>query len=127
VLVTLFAFNTLFAAEKKTEMEKVDKLSNKKKIKVGDNLYNKGSFYNAIEVYEKVLVKKPTHTKTHYKLGLANYYLKDYAKAAEWFGKVAEFDSLGYPLSQYFLASSLKRTGEYEKAKAKFEAFRKTT
>jgi len=127
VLVTLLAFSTLFAAEKKSAMEKVDKLSNKKKIKVGNNLYNKGSFYNAIEVYEKVLVKKPSHTATHYKLGLTNYAIKDYVKAADWFGQVATFDSLGYPMSQYFLAASLKRTGEYEKAKAAFEVFKKTS
>ncbi len=126
-LTLLFTLNVTLAAEKKTEMEKVDKLSTKKKIKVGDNLYNKGSFYNAIEVYEKVLVKKPSHTATHYKLGLTNYSIRDYAKATEWFKKVAEFDSLGYPLSQYFLAASLKRNGQYEEAKAVFESFKKTS
>lgn len=126
LMAVFFAFNFVANAQKKTEMEKVNKLSNKKKIKVGDNLYNKGSYYNAIEVYEKVLVKKPSHTATHYKLGETNYAIRDYAKAADWFKKVAEFDSLGYPLSQYFLAASLKRLGEYEKAKVVFDNFRKT-
>jgi outer membrane protein OmpA-like peptidoglycan-associated protein len=127
LIAIFYAFNFNVNAQKKTEMEKVDKLSNKKKIKVGNNLYNKGSYYNAIEVYEKVLVKKPSHTATQYKLGETNYAIRDYAKSADWFKKVVEFDSLGYPLSQYFLAASLKRLGEYETAKTVFESFKKTS
>ena len=126
LLLALLSVNFLLAAEKKTEMEKVAKLSNKKKTKVANNIYNKVSYYNAIEVYEMVLVKKSSHTETQYKLGLTNYAIRDYAKAAEWFGKVADFDSLGYPLSQYFHASSLKRLGEYEKAKTVFTTFKNT-
>jgi outer membrane protein OmpA-like peptidoglycan-associated protein/tetratricopeptide (TPR) repeat protein len=114
-------------AQKKTEMEKVEKLRTKKKIKVGNNLVNKGSYYNAIEVYEMVLVKKPSHTATQFKLGTTNYLIRDYGKAAEWFEKVASFDSLGYPLSTYYLAASLKRLGKYEDAIKKFETFKKTS
>lgn len=126
VFAALLMCNISFAQEKKTEMEKVAKLRTKKKVKVADNLYNKGSYYNAIEVYEMVLVKKPSHTATEYKLGVTNYAIRDYAKSAEWFQKVASFDSIGYPLSQYFLASSLKRLGKYDEAKVVFGNFKKT-
>ena len=127
VFAALLICNMSFAQEKKTEMEKVAKLRTKKKVKVADNLYNKGSYYNAIEVYEMVLVKKPSHTATEYKLGVTNYAIRDYAKSAEWFQKVASFDSIGYPLCQFFLASSLKRLGKYDEAKMVFTNFKKTT
>ncbi len=123
---TLLSFPATAQKQKLTEMEKVEKLRPKKKIKVGNNLYDRGSFYNAIEVYEMVLVKKPNHTDTWYKLGMTNYMIRDYAKAAEWFQQIAEFDSLGFPLSQYYLGASLKRTAEYEKAKTAFSNFKKT-
>jgi outer membrane protein OmpA-like peptidoglycan-associated protein len=133
VLAILTIFGTAAIAQDKTprntkptEMEKVKKLRNKKKIKVGDNLYNRGSYYNAIEVYEMVLAKKPNHTETQYKLGLTNYAIRDYAKASHWFNQVSSFDSLGYPLSQYYKAASLKREGKYEAAKTAFANFKKT-
>jgi OmpA-OmpF porin, OOP family len=134
ILAILTVFSTVIIAQDKaaentkpTEMDKVKKLRHKKKIKVGDNLYNRGSYYNAIEVYEMALVKKPSHTATHYKLGLANYAIRDYAKAAHWFNEVSSFDSIGYPLSQYYKAASLKRLGKYEEAKTAFSNFKKTS
>lgn len=134
-LLVLFSAATVYAQDKPsdkgknskpTEMEKVKKLRTKKKIKVGDNLYQKGSYYNAIEVYEMVIAKKPNHTETQYKLGLANYAIRDYAKASEWMSKVVSFDSIGYPLSQYYKAACLKREGKYEEAKKVFSSFKKT-
>lgn len=125
VLASFFIFNISFSQGKKTEMEKVMKLRNKKKLKVGDNLHEKGSFYNAIEVYEMVLIKKPKHKKALYKLGVTNYEIRDYGKSAEWLKKLNEVDSTSYALSFYYLASSLKRLGEYENAKAAFNSFKK--
>ena len=109
-----------------TVMEQVAKLKWKKKLFIADGLWESGSYLNAIAVYEMVLEDKPQDRYTLNRLGEANYLMRHYEAAKGWFSKLVPLDSLTYPYSQYYLAKSLKSTGDYEKAIKAFEKFHNT-
>lgn len=112
--------------EELTQMQKVERLSWKKKQKVADALFAKGSFYNAIDVYKLSFEDNNENVCAANMLGDSYFLTRDYVSAAEWYLKALELDSTDHQYAAYYLAQSLKRQGKYEEAKAAFEKFRST-
>jgi Ca-activated chloride channel family protein len=56
-------------------------------VRVGNDLYRKGKFQEALERYEKAVQKNPSEAKIEYNLGAAAYQSRDYDLAIEHFQK----------------------------------------
>lgn len=132
LLTALLAVGLLFPANAQEVVQdsllnEVKQLKWKKKLKVGDDLYNRGSYYNAVEVYNMAWEDKPDHSGIAFKIAETHYMLRDYSSAATWYKNVIELDSLGYPTAQYYRAKSLKQSGKYDEAIVAFQNFVSTT
>ena len=115
---------------KKTS-EKTDefsKLNYNKLRKIGDKLSSKGSFYNALEYYKNALQKAKNDRKKlkmYKKLGDANFVLRDYKRAENYYTKAVQLNTKGkkYPMLEYQLASTYKYLGKYDTSIVMFNKF----
>lgn len=112
VITVVSVPKTVLSAEEKMELRAV-----------GDSLYEKGDFEEALPVWVKILEHaddKPTIAAAHYVLGTLFYQRQEYFKAELEFKRAVESDStlidvyreLGFV---YFVK------GDYDKARASFE------
>ncbi len=100
-------------------------LSWRKNRKVADDLFERGSYYNAVQYYEKAFKQKPAKIYLAYQIAECNFLLRDYSVAANWYTTVLAKDTLKYPAAQFGLAMSLKAQGDYQLASSAFDVFRK--
>ncbi len=103
-----------------------DKLKNlgvKKKIKIANALYEKGSYINALMYYEEAYAEKPDNACLVSRLAKLNYLVRDYVKAESYYQKFYELDTEKYAKARYMQALMQKYNGKYADAKTNFEGF----
>ncbi len=105
--------------------EKLKNLGPKKKLKIANNLYERGSYINALMYYEEVYAQKPEDACVVSRLAKLNYLVRDYVKAETYYQKFYELDPVKYSKAKYMQALMQKYNGKYAEAKTNFEAFSK--
>lgn len=101
------------------------KLSYKKQAKLADEQFEQGNYAEAAKNYEQAYQKKTKKKELIFKAGESYYILRNYAKAISAYSKVKD-ENKDFPLVGLKYARSLKRDGQYDKAKAAFDSFRKS-
>lgn len=94
-----------------------------KKVKLADDLYEEGSFYNAVDAYTEVQQKKENNSRITYQIAETNRQLKDYKQASKWYAKTLEMNDKAWPEARFQNAMMLKADGQYDKAIKEFETF----
>lgn len=98
------------------------KISWKKRAKIGDELVSKGDYIQAAEYYFGAWQDKKEELILAYKAGDAYLKIRDYASALKCFEPIkSENKTFDKPGFKYALC--LKQSGEYTKAKREFEVF----
>jgi OmpA-OmpF porin, OOP family len=98
----------------------------KKKLKQADGLFDKGSYYNAADMYSEVQQKKENNSRVTYQLGETNRHLKDYEQAAKWYKRTLDLNEKAWPEARFYYAEMLKSQEKYDEAIKEFEAFAKS-
>ena len=97
------------------------------KLNKADKKYDKYSYIDAIEIYEKVAEKGYKSVELFQKLGNAYYFNSELDKASKWYGELfalnQETDSEYY----FRYAQALKTVGNYEKSNQYMELFAQKT
>lgn len=134
LLLPVFTF-AQETGEKETEEEKKDypfedyrseKLKNlgpKKKLKIANSLYEKGSYVNALMYYEEALKDKPDNACIISRLAKLNYLVRDYKKAEGYYQMFYELDTEKFAKAKYMQALMQKYNGKCEEAKTNFQSF----
>ncbi|MEO1438466.1 MAG: tetratricopeptide repeat protein, partial [Bacteroidota bacterium] len=100
------------------------KLTTAKKIKIAEEKFQQGDTYNALEWYEKAYEDEPDNLAVVERLATIQYEQRDYKQAERWFKRLARRDKNGeYPTAGFYLAQSLKRSGQYPEAIDEFTKF----
>lgn len=94
-----------------------------KKIKLADDLFERGSFYNAADSYKEVQEKKENNSRLAFQLAETNRQLKDYVQAEEWYSKTLELNAKAWPEARFQNAMMLKAQGKYDDALQEFDTF----
>lgn len=102
----------------------VSKLPYYKKLRWADDLYNKGSFFNAIEYYSQLKGEQPRNPYLTYQLAESYWQTRDYVPAAHYFGESYAMSPKLYPEAIYKQAVMLKMSGDYAGAIDRFEKFK---
>ena len=92
-------------------------------IAEADKKYNKYSYVDAIEIYEKVAEKGYESPELFQKLGNAYYFNSNLLTAAKWYGKLFELNPEQEPEYYFRYAQALKASEEYEKSDAYMDKF----
>jgi outer membrane protein OmpA-like peptidoglycan-associated protein/tetratricopeptide (TPR) repeat protein len=126
IFTILIPFITIAQEQADPRTDKQKKLRPRKKMKLGNKLYEKGSYFNALTYYQEVYEKKPENVKALEKTANINYVLRDYNKAEELYKKLIDHEKglSSFPNSRYMYALMLKYNGKYDESKAAFEAFK---
>lgn len=95
----------------------------KTNLQLGDKLYSRGSYFNAIDYYEKVLKEKPDNIDLLWKVAETERNLRDYADALESYKKVLDIDGNKYPAARFYYALMLKMTGDCGQASIEFDNY----
>lgn len=94
-----------------------------KKIRLADDLYKQGSFYNAVDAYIEVQQKKENNSRLAFQIAETNKELKDYIQAEKWYSKTLEMNSNAWPEARFQNAMMMKAQGKYDKAINEFNLF----
>lgn len=94
-----------------------------KKIRLADDLYKEGSFYNAVDAYTEVQQKKENNSRIAFQIAETNKELKDYQQAEKWYTKTLELNSKAWPEARFQNAMMMKAQGKYDKAIDEFNLF----
>ena len=114
---------TCFACSVKINPDK--EMSTKKKIKLADQLFQQGSYYNAIDYYEEAMADETENIYVAHQLADLYWLSRDYANSEKYYRKVLELDENRYELARLHYAKSLKMNAKYELAKTEYTAFQK--
>lgn len=101
----------------------VSSCATSKKIKMADDLFEEGSYYNAVDAYQDVQQKKENNSRITYQLAETNRNLKDYEQAEKWYTKTLDNNAKAWPEARYYNALMMKAQGDYDEAKSEFETF----
>jgi len=93
------------------------------KLAKADKKYDKFSYIDAIEIYEKVAEKGYESPELFQKLGNAYYFNSNLLTAAKWYGKLFELNPEQEPEYYFRYAQALKASEEYEKSDAYMAKF----
>jgi len=107
------------------QMTNIDELSAGQLLKFGKNASRKGDVYTAIFFYEKYYAIRNSNTKVNYTLAELQRKARNYEKAKELYRQVYKKAKGKYHLAQYYYASMLKSTGNYDEAISEFNKFRR--
>lgn len=100
------------------------KLNWKEHLQLGDELFARRSYYNAIEHYKSVVSSKPGHLKALYQLGESHRLIRDYYAAEKYYGQVVDKDAQRkYPQALFYYALMMKMNRNYSGASAMFDRF----
>ncbi|MFN8310359.1 MAG: OmpA family protein [Chitinophagales bacterium] len=112
-------------AETRQQVKKYPKVSIRKKKKLGDQLAQAGSYYNAVEYYEDVFKEKPDQIKVVHQLAVINMKLRDYKSSEKYFKIELEKDNKKWVEDNFFLGQALKYNGKYDEARKAFSEYLK--
>lgn len=94
-----------------------------KKIRLADDLYEQGSFYNAVDKYTEVQQKKENNSRLAFQIAESNRQLKDYEQAEKWYSKTLEMNGKAWPEARFQNAMMMKAQGKYDEAIKEFDTF----
>jgi len=92
------------------------RLSDSRKLRLADELYRQGSYFNAIDYYQQLKADDERNVYITYQLANCYRFTRDYAPAAHYYGEAYSYDKKDYPLSNYYEGIMLKQQGEYNAA-----------
>ncbi len=97
-----------------------------KEIKEGDKLFiqGRGMYLEAIEYYLKAHAFNPNNAEINYKIGTCYLFTIDKTKAVSFFEKALELNPMVAPDAAYLLAQAYHINHEFDKAIAKYEAYK---
>jgi len=120
ILIIFTSINLMFAQPMK-------KYSFEKNIRVGDERFEIGDYYNALELY-KESYKEKKDLNLALRIGEAYYMLKDYKHSLKYLKNLLKKDKNGaFFHSKLLYAKCLKRMGEYQDAYNEFIEYAKKT
>ncbi|MEL6922834.1 MAG: OmpA family protein [Bacteroidota bacterium] len=91
--------------------------------KTGDEAYEKGDYYNALDWYDQTYKEAPD-TELALRMAELNYILRDYRRAESYFRRVLRRDKKGeYADKRFYLARAMKMNGKYEESIEEFVQF----
>ena len=102
---------------------KYPKVKTNKKKKLGNQLMQQGSYYNAAEYFEDVLKDKPDNIKVIHNLALINESLRDYKTAEKYYKLELDKDPKKWPNDRFYLGQVQKMNGKYDDAKKSFQEY----
>lgn len=97
----------------------------KKKLKQADNLFEVGSYYNAVDAYSDVHEKKENNTRVTFQIAETNRMLKDYQQAEKWYKKTLDLNEAAWPEARFYYALMLKNQEKYDESIKEFNEFTK--
>ena len=97
------------------------------KLNKADKKYDKYSYIDAIEIYEKVAEKGYKSVDLFQKLGNAYYFNGELDKASRWYGELFALNQEVDPEYYFRYAQALKANGNYEKSNQYMELFAQKT
>lgn len=96
-------------------------------LKTADKKYEKYSYIDAIQIYEKVADKGYKSAELFKKLGNSYYFNAELDKASKWYEELFKLNEEVEPEYYFRYAQCLKATKDYENANKYFELFAKKT
>lgn len=93
------------------------------KLSKADKKYDKYSYIDAIEIYEKVAEKGYKSVEIFEKLGNAYYFNGELDKASKWYGELFALNEEVEPEYYFRYSQTLKAEGNYEKSNQYMELF----
>lgn len=113
ILISFFFCSNILAQPfKEMDIEMVEELA--------EEYFNQNAYYNALEMYEK-LYEDSKDKETALTIANLNFNLRDYKKAASYYGRVVRNDKKKeYSDYYYELGVSQKLVGNYDEAKDAF-------
>lgn len=97
------------------------------KLNKANKKYDKYSYVDAIEIYEKVAEKGYKSVELFQKLGNAYYFNSDLPKASKWYGALFDLNETVEPEYYFRYAQALKAEENYEKSNYYMELFNEKT
>uniref|UniRef100_UPI004048834E OmpA family protein n=2 Tax=Flavobacterium sp. TaxID=239 RepID=UPI004048834E len=97
------------------------------KLNKADKKYDKYSYIDAIEIYEKVAEKGYKSVELFQKLGNAYYFNSDLPNASKWYGALFDLNETVEPEYYFRYAQALKAEENYEKSNYYMELFNEKT
>lgn len=97
------------------------------KLNSADKKYEKYSYIDAIEIYEKVAEKGHKSTDLFKKLGNSYYFNGELDKSAKWYKELFALNETVEPEYYFRYAQSLKSIEDYENANKYLDLFNKNT
>jgi outer membrane protein OmpA-like peptidoglycan-associated protein len=97
------------------------------KLNKANKKYDKYSYVDAIEIYEKVAEKGYKSVELFQKLGNAYYFNSDLPNASKWYGALFNLNETVEPEYYFRYAQALKAEENYEKSNYYMELFNEKT
>lgn len=101
----LLAFNGIFAQQSKA-----------------DDLFKQERYFEAAEVYQKILKKSPSNVDATQNIAFSYRKLKDYQNAETYYAKAVELNSKE-PANNLYYGQALKNNGKFSDAKVQFQNY----
>ena len=122
LIVMAGAFNNYVQAQLDANIDdkfnhNLQQITHKDKRKIGDDLFNSGSYYNAIEYYKDYLVDDGSDAYVTFKLAESYRYSRDYKRAEEWYKKAYELDKSDNGSALFYQAMMMRYNCKQEQAK----------
>lgn len=103
--------------------ERLQDLGPRRKLKIANLLYERGSYLNAQMYYEEVHAEKPNNVCVIARLAKINYLMRDYKEAEKWYKLFYEQDPVKYSKAKYMEAMMQKYNGNCDAASTNFQEF----
>mgnify|MGYP006273154707 FL=1 len=95
----------------------------KKKLRLADDLYERGSYYNAVDYYQEVAEKKENNSRITYQLAESYRKMRDYQAAAKWYSKTLDLNENAWPEARYYYGEMLRSDGSFDVAATELDDF----
>ncbi len=96
-------------------------------VEAGDMSFDKGDYYNAIDLFKKALEEKKD-LNLSFRIAESYYMMRDYKHASRYLKSILRKDKKGmFYDAKLLYAKSLKRLGKYQDAYEQFKEFAKNT
>ena len=98
-------------------------ITQKEKKKIANELFQSGSYYNAIEYYKDYLSDGNNDGDAIYSLAESYRYSRDYKRAEEWYRKAYEIDKKDNAAALFYQAMMMRYNCKHQQAKKLLENF----
>lgn len=95
----------------------------KTNVKIGDDLFARNSYYNAIEHYEQALEDNPKLVDAAYHNAEAHRAIRNYYAAEQWYQAAINLDTEKHPKAYFYLGLMQKMNGKPDEAILSFANF----